>query len=296
MLEGRKMVQGMKRITYGLVVAMTLCLLASCASQPSAASKIESTWRPLFQGVDYRFIEISDPRPLRIHVAKVDVQDPAISFIVTPQNGDEPLDTNSQTASSFLAEHECQLAINASPFRPVVVVQGAAQDVRGVSVNDGDSYSALDEPNYGALVITSDRRAAILSPPIESLPVNVTHGVGGFRILLRGGQSVEQVNQAIHPRTAIGVDKSGQYLFMVVIDGRQPGTSEGVSLDELATWMQQFGAYDALNLDGGGSSAMIIQGRDGEPQALNTPINLGIPGMQRPNANHLGVYAKSTGE
>ncbi len=62
----------------------------------------------------------------------------------------------------------------------------------------------------------------------------------------------------VHPRTAAGVTEDGALILMVV-DGRQP-LSRGVSLEELAALMLQAGAVEALNLDGGGSSAMVVRG------------------------------------
>src|SRR5690606_33477166 len=50
-------------------------------------------------------------------------------------------------------------------------------------------------------------------------------------------------------------------LFLVVVDGRQPDASVGMSLDELTWVFQRLGATHAVNLDGGGSSAMVVQGR-----------------------------------
>jgi len=60
----------------------------------------------------------------------------------------------------------------------------------------------------------------------------------------------------VHPRTAAGVNADGDLLLMVV-DGRQP-ESRGVSLEELATLMIEVGAVQAINLDGGGSSALVV--------------------------------------
>ncbi len=61
------------------------------------------------------------------------------------------------------------------------------------------------------------------------------------------------------PRTAVGVTKDGNIL-LVVVDGRQQ-QSIGVTLLELALLMQEFGAVDAMNLDGGGSSEMVVKGK-----------------------------------
>lgn len=60
----------------------------------------------------------------------------------------------------------------------------------------------------------------------------------------------------VHPRTAAGITSSGDLILMVV-DGRQM-TSRGVSLEELASLMLEVGAVEALNLDGGGSSALVV--------------------------------------
>ncbi|HXV85384.1 MAG TPA: phosphodiester glycosidase family protein [Gemmatimonadales bacterium] len=63
---------------------------------------------------------------------------------------------------------------------------------------------------------------------------------------------------AVHPRTAAGRTATGELIWMVV-DGRQP-QSRGVSLEELARLMRSAGAVEALNLDGGGSSALVVNG------------------------------------
>jgi hypothetical protein len=63
----------------------------------------------------------------------------------------------------------------------------------------------------------------------------------------------------VHPRTAAGYTRRGELILMVV-DGRQPA-SRGVSLEELAGMMRQLGCVEAVNLDGGGSSALVVGGR-----------------------------------
>jgi Phosphodiester glycosidase len=63
-----------------------------------------------------------------------------------------------------------------------------------------------------------------------------------------------------HPRTMAGVRRDGS-LLLVTVDGRRPGWSAGVTLAEGARVMRSLGARDALNLDGGGSTAMVVRGR-----------------------------------
>ncbi|MYV54056.1 phosphodiester glycosidase family protein [Streptomyces sp. SID3212] len=62
------------------------------------------------------------------------------------------------------------------------------------------------------------------------------------------------------PRTLAGVDAHGR-LLLVTVDGRRPGVSEGFTLAEAAEFMRSLGAEQALNLDGGGSSAMVVGGK-----------------------------------
>ena len=94
----------------------------------------------------------------------------------------------------------------------------------------------------------------------------VQEAVGGFPTLLRGGAAVlgeQTVNasfsSARHPRTAIGWTPDDR-LLLVVVDGRQPEWSAGMSLDEMTWLFLSIGASDALNLDGGGSTAMAVGG------------------------------------
>ncbi|MFD4975505.1 phosphodiester glycosidase family protein [Streptomyces sp. NPDC058424] len=67
-------------------------------------------------------------------------------------------------------------------------------------------------------------------------------------------------SNARQPRTMAGIDRQGR-LILATVDGRQPGVSEGFTLAEAAHFMRSLGAVQALNLDGGGSSAMAVDGR-----------------------------------
>jgi exopolysaccharide biosynthesis protein len=74
---------------------------------------------------------------------------------------------------------------------------------------------------------------------------------------------------ARQPRTLAGVRDDGT-LLLVTVDGRRPGWSAGMTLPEAARLMRSLGARDALNLDGGGSSAMTVRG-----EVVNRPSDRG---------------------
>lgn len=101
--------------------------------------------------------------------------------------------------------------------------------------------------------------------------------VGGAPLLVREGEIVrdfgpEKVPEDFvmkrHPRTALGIREDGTWLI-VVVDGRRPTLSVGMTLAELAQLMKSLGCRDALNLDGGGSSTLYLYG-----QVVNVPSDL----------------------
>jgi phosphodiester glycosidase len=115
---------------------------------------------------------------------------------------------------------------------------------------------------------------------------DVFDAIGGMPVLVQDGRIVVEPCPSRfcrqNPRTAIGWTASGRFL-MVVIDGRQPRWSSGPSIGELARIMKDLGAVDALNLDGGGASAMWVDGElvnrpsDGQQRVVTTSVLL-LPG------------------
>lgn len=106
---------------------------------------------------------------------------------------------------------------------------------------------------------------------------------GGDRVMLRNGQIQENDWAENHPRTGIGVTKDSTQVIMCVVDGRS-SLSAGVTTKRLGDIMRSAGAYNAMNMDGGGSSAMYIK-------ELNV-VNKTSDGSERAVAN--GIYAVSS--
>ena len=101
--------------------------------------------------------------------------------------------------------------------------------------------------------------------------VDVTNGVpqlirnGKIDITWQQEKASKSFVEMRHPRTAVAKLKDGKFL-MVTVDGRQAGGSVGMSLQELAEYLLSIGAIDAMNLDGGGSTTMFLDGK-----IVNTP-------------------------
>jgi hypothetical protein len=105
-----------------------------------------------------------------------------------------------------------------------------------------------------------------VEPGMSALWKEALFVVGGGPQLIRDGRvAIAPENEGIaarfvsdrHPRTAIAKTRNGQ-LLIATVDGRQPGVSVGMSLPELANLLLEFGASEAINLDGGGSTTMVV--------------------------------------
>ena len=140
------------------------------------------------------------------------------------------------------------------------------------------SFGGEVVPESLALLGRSTRvRLDVSYEPVEGEPKSwllAQDIVGGAGLLIRDGAdvedwSIERFNpgfaESRHPRTMIGTSADGT-IWLVTVDGRQPETSVGMSLTELRTLARRLGLVNALNLDGGGSTTMWVQG-----QVLNKP-------------------------
>jgi len=116
------------------------------------------------------------------------------------------------------------------------------------------------------------------------------HIINGAGLIRRGGVALadweeegldaDSFVQARHPRTLIGRDESG-VIWLAAIDGRQPDYSIGMTFDDLQRLGDRLRLTDALNLDGGGSTTMVVRG-----QVVNRPSD---PSGARPVADALIV-------
>ncbi|MBK9153966.1 MAG: phosphodiester glycosidase family protein [Chloracidobacterium sp.] len=113
------------------------------------------------------------------------------------------------------------------------------------------------------------RFAPVFSRGNLSITPRIEDAVAGVPQLIKNGKiditwEQEKASRAFvetrHPRTAVAKLKDGKFLMMTV-DGRQPGVSVGMSLQELAEYLVSLGAVDAMNLDGGGSTTMFLDGK-----------------------------------
>lgn len=253
----------------------------------------ELKWKPIFNGVDHVELAAKEPRAMRGHAVRIDLTADGIEFLATPPIADKPTKTAGLKTSTFLTTHKCQVAINASAFGPVRAEEGKEQDVAGLHVSGGAVVSKGNE-KYDALLLSKKNKAWLSAPPFELKDVHTA--VGGFQIVLKNGKVPDKLPDynkgLLHPRTAAGVSADGKFLYLLVIDGRQEEWSQGASIQEVGEWLKGLGAADGINLDGGGTTTMVVADSDGKAKVLNRPIHSNKPGTERVSGSHLGVFAK----
>ncbi|MDR1445047.1 MAG: phosphodiester glycosidase family protein [Treponema sp.] len=227
------------------------------------------------------------------------------------QNGDGGLPrfgyVSSTRVSSFVRDNGLAAGINTVPFDPSSAREGEERKVVGLGIAGG-RLIAPPVPRYDALVFYEDGGAAIVNQGELAEPGNpggfadpagsagetgrkILHAAGGFHSILRDGELTGRAQRPGGPRyarSAAGLSSGGRILYLAVINGGRisgPGATEA----ETALILKQLGAQDVLNLDGGGSSALVLRFPDGQAAVLNTPVHAGIPGRERAVALCLGI-------
>lgn len=244
--------------------------------------------------VETRMETRMEPRPMRIHILQFSLANKALEPVVAIGNdpdGDGPAEAE-LTSPLKLAEREGLIAaINANAWAnlpdshdaeaPKFYAAGGSSNIVGWAVRQGVQRSSPQRSAWSFWIDPKGRgHIGVIGDPVPA-----KMAIAGFSGLLKNGALLPKEGGAIHPRTALGLDSTGRLLTFVVVDGRKPGISEGMSLLELAQLMKEIGCHDALNLDGGGSSIMI---RDGK--ILNSPCDVTGP---RPVPVMIGVKLRS---
>ena len=276
---------------------LALLLLLPACGRPTAEAGAWSAWNPVPgpvpDGIRLFALE-EDSIPLRAWYARVDAGHPDIDLSVIVADDEDGRASVSELAASTGA---C-LLVNAGYFRMDLdpsthvgllmsggnLVQTATRgvyrdDLRYPVARAAIGFSAADVPSVGFVRTRSDSVFVLEGPPdnkpgspapepeSEWLTWDVVDAVSGGPALLKDGSVAITTDEEvffgtaipnIHPRTAAGLTADGDVILMVV-DGRQ-SDSRGVSLEELARLMLSAGAVTALNLDGGGSSTMVVDG------------------------------------
>jgi hypothetical protein len=306
--------RGQASLTLTLITALGL-LFAMISRAPG--STVLGPWNPMFKGVDHAigtntpggggFAELQV-----VHLLRVDLTDPDIQLYASPRTS--PYAANSTeaagyTTTNFLKNHNLQAAINANSFylpgssTPVsyTLAEGTALNVSGLLISQGIVVSPQSSAEDSSAMLFTANNEGIFVP--TNWPAHNTSDIntavsGLYPILVNGinvGSNYLGNPGSLHglePRTAMGLSQNRQYLYLLVIDGRQNGFSSGAYDWETAAWLLLAGAWDGCNLDGGGSTCMVVMDSTGHPLPLNRDSASAAYNRERTVGAHFGVYAK----
>ena len=161
-----------------------------------------------------------------------------------------------------------------------------------VTCPDGNGYIIIVKGIYADYANQNFHVGDHISTRIESsIDLNsIQTAVGGAgRILVNGEKANDgTIITGRQPRTALGISQDGNKLILMVVDGR--GTSIGATHDEMVALMKEYGAYNAMHLDGGGSSTMVVETADEDELSVKNTVSEGTP---RKIMTALGVFNTS---
>jgi exopolysaccharide biosynthesis protein len=216
----------------------------------------------------------------------VDLSSQKVKFVLTPADSSGKGETLSAKTTEFARSQGVQIAINGSPYAPMDFFNRSNRpvDIIGIQMNKS-LLQSQGVASFDALYILDDGSIEFGSQ--KNQPPNTMLALGGFHMLLEDGV-ILGTRDSRHPRTSIGLSEDRETLYLAVFDGRQKDRV-GLTSEETALWMQWLGCHHALNLDGGGSSTLVLEDETGKVQLLNNPVHRGLPGLERAVGNHLGI-------
>lgn len=251
-----------------------------------APDSIRAEW--VGDGVSYHFAW-SERGPWAVHLVSADLTRCELELVVVAAVEEDGATRTRKTVTAMTPRGGVAplAGVNGDFFGPDGAPAGpeVTAGTRRSSVRPAIAWDSKRIPRIGP-----DTVSGWTGDPVAGLQV-----VGGFPELLDGGVRVDdlgvaetpQFAAARHPRTAVGYDPANGLLWLVVVDGRQDPRSAGMTLPELTELLEMLNVAEALNLDGGGSSALALGTR-----LVSTPSD--VTG-ERPVGNSLWLVHDGSG-
>ncbi len=265
--------------SLAVVRRITALFTAALALIPVAAHAAD-TWSNPYDGVR-RLLRVTSAPAWRIHALVVDLSVPGVRFQATQSS------QRKRTPSSFSKLIGAQATINADFFKY------EDYSTVGLAVGNSTPWPGSKDPTGEGTVAFGAANRIEFTKPSAIVPFDsswMKQVISGRPEIVAGGVINAPTEGSHcttrHPRTAVGLSMDKKKFFMVVVDGRQTA-SVGMTCKELGTLMKGLGAYTALSLDGGGSTAMYVSGVG----VVNRPSD----GSERVVANHLALFAPKSG-
>ena len=248
-----------------------------------------------YVGITYIDRTEASPRAVHMHIVRIDLTAPGLRFKLSPPSGAR--EVVRQTTLEYLKQERAQVAVNAHFFLPYPSNDADVWLV-GIAASEGRVYSAFEIPkqdyalvaNAPGLNVDRANHASIVhraSPRRDGRrvlePVRLWTTLAGSAQIVTGGvktvpayadsqhvgaplrpggpdnySNTHSWYDAVNARTAIGLSRDGRTMTVFTVD--RTANSRGMQVGEVADLlMRDYGVWDALNLDGGGSTSLAMQ-------------------------------------
>ena len=227
--------------------------------------------------------DAGDGRPMKSYLFRVDLRTPGLAFTATGRDAKwgEPMPvegngrgknlkiaTLREKTEDFLKAladparggdgRRLLVGFDTGPWRPWPPPSHFYADPAGLTISDG--VVVTDHPtDRPCFVVWKDGKMDILESPVPAArraEAWIAHT--GFGLVLKDGQAAppRPYEVKLMPRLALGLSKDRAYMYLLAIDGRQPGRSLGAVAADLVRLFRAAGAWDAIDFDGGGSATL----------------------------------------
>ncbi|MEQ1516525.1 MAG: phosphodiester glycosidase family protein [Usitatibacteraceae bacterium] len=301
------------------IIPLLLSLLLAACTTHDNVNRATVTQANFDGPPPYTVERFNLPGPVAGILVKVDLTDPRVAVKVAladdrDPDGDGPCVGVLDTTSSAAKRLDFDVTLNASFFaapttkevkgRKISYFVGNCTYPEGWHFSGGKLVSKPIKDTFRSTIIVHADGKISINANLHELPADTRYAVSGSAPVLKAGTPfVSAAGAARHPRSAVGLNAGGTTLLMLAVDGRQATAEEspyqrihsrGATLQELGELMRSFGAHDAINLDGGGSTSIVLKDpHTGVFTIANQPSDrstLELPvAIERPVADVIGI-------
>lgn len=306
-----------------LALAAVLCALAAVASAQYYPGMVYGPKQQLAPGVTRQLATHSGPA-WRIHIFEVDMTNRNVELKPVFKAAGNVSGSANERTSSMAVRSDAIAAVNAGYYNTSTFQTNSYTEIDGVHIGGAGGTA---ENNRSVLGFSGNHQAIAKRTKLSSalVPADATNWdkivdaiAGRGHFVTASGLVVTQDNEGTtashnaerHPRTVIGYTASPYKAYLVAVDGRQPGFSEGMTYTELAQLMADLGVEQSISLDGGGSTTAWVKGTgivnspsDGSERAVvsawvvisantldNTVDEVTVSGTWTTDASHAQLY------
>ena len=280
-----------------LIILLFASLFLSCSASKRAVVPLTK----LTKGVEVATMDYTvtnskgSTLPTKIYLLDVRLSNSITLVATTADDKDSSISVSEEqmTAKAPLSAHLEAMQANRPNIKVLAGVNADFFHIRtnqmpcGVIYRNGKCIKGSYDDQTTVFALLADGTARCMSAAeYELLDKSlIREAISGRQMLLDNGVQQSRSTR-LEPRTAVGVTRDGKRLFILVADGRRKEYSNGLSYADMAQIFKRLGAYDAINLDGGGSSSFSIEVATGDFEPINRPSDRS---GERPVPNGLAV-------